>query len=92
MNGEESPVEFNADEEVKDNESSKDSRYILWVPVIAWDEEDSTVMPASAPLGGVKMKSSWLAKFLSATGVKQDRPAMPDFEVLLPGKKTEGAG
>lgn len=38
--------------------------------------------------GGVKLKSSWLAKFLSATGVKQDGPAMPDFEVLLPGKKT----
>ncbi|MDH4185892.1 MAG: putative Ig domain-containing protein [Nitrospira sp.] len=56
-------------------------------PVIAWDEDDTTVTPTSAPLGGVKLKSSWLAKFLSATGVKPERPALPDFEVLLPGKK-----
>jgi hypothetical protein len=55
-------------------------------PVIEWADEDSIATPASASLGGVKMKSSWLSKFLSATGVKQDRAAAHDFEVLLPGK------
>jgi hypothetical protein len=56
------------------------------VPVIAWDEEEaSTAVPAS--LGGVKMKSPWLSMFLSASGTKPERAALPDFEVRLPGKK-----
>jgi hypothetical protein len=38
-------------------------------------------------LGGVKMKSSWLSKFLSATGVKQDLGSTHDFEVALPKRK-----
>jgi hypothetical protein len=55
--------------------------------VIAWDEEDSIAPPASAPLGGMKMHSPWLSKFLSATGAKPDRATGQDFEVRLPGKK-----
>jgi hypothetical protein len=55
-------------------------------PVIEWADEETPATPASASLGGVKMKSSWLSKFLSATGVKQDRAAAQDFEVTLPGK------
>jgi hypothetical protein len=33
------------------------------------------------------MQASWLSKFLSAAGVKQDRAAAHDFEVALPKKK-----
>jgi len=56
-------------------------------PVIEWGDEESPVTPAPVPLGGVKLKSSWLSKFLSATEVKQARTAAQEFEVWLPGKK-----
>lgn len=55
-------------------------------PVIAWDEEEAPT-PAPASLGGVKMQSTWLSTFLSAAGTKPERPALPDLEVRLPGKK-----
>ena len=55
-------------------------------PVIDWGEEESKKTTPVA-LGGVKMKSSWLSKFLSATGAKQDRATAHDFEVALPKKK-----
>ena len=54
-------------------------------PVIDWGEEEETARPTPLDLGGVKLKSSWLSKFLSATGLKSDRAA--DFEVTLPKKK-----
>jgi hypothetical protein len=56
-------------------------------PVVEWADEDTFATPASVSVDGVKMKSSWLSKFLSATGVKQDRAATPDFEVALSKKK-----
>ena len=55
-------------------------------PVIDWGEEESKKTTPVA-LGGVKLKSSWLSKFLSATGAKQDRATAHDFEVALPKKK-----
>ena len=54
--------------------------------MIDWGEEEAT-KPTPIALGGVKLKASWLAKFLSAGGAKQDRAAAHDFEVVLPKKK-----
>jgi len=55
------------------------------LPVIDWGEEEAA-RPTPLALGGAKMKSSWLGKFLSATGIKADRATAQDFEVTLPGK------
>jgi len=55
-------------------------------PVIDWGEEEDTSRPTPLDLGGVKLKSSWLSKFLSATGLKQEHPTAQDFEVTLPKK------
>lgn len=56
-------------------------------PVIDWGDEDSPAASAAISSGGIKMKSSWLSKFLSATGAKQDRATAHDFEVALPKRK-----
>ena len=55
-------------------------------PMIDWADEESTVGAAPFATGGVKMKSSWLSKFLLHTGA-QERHAQHDIEVVLPGKK-----
>lgn len=55
-------------------------------PTIDWADGDTVTTPAPVSLERDKMKSAWLLKFLSATGVKQEHAVAQDFEVTLPKK------
>jgi len=55
--------------------------------MIDWSEDESVAQTAAVSSGGIKMKLSWLSKFLSASGAKQERSSAHDFEVALPKRK-----